>query len=1000
MRIVRTNFVAEARLLLHLRIWTFLMAFPLLAMAESKSASPWLTRVWQTGEGTPDNNVLGMVQDAEGFVWIVTENDLARFDGLRFRRTPVPLISPEQSSNPDMLSLAFVGTNEFWLGFDGGTVMQLSPNVTNIFTSTNGMPPSRPFRIVEDRGGSMLVSYLNGDVCRIANGKVTAYTEGNGLQGAELCWLERDGRGQVWFGQADRVGVVHDDRFIQLTNVPGTVRICPARTGGIWIFDGTDFFKYDAGGELVKLPAVKDPPSSAGVMLDDGTGGLWVGTGGNGLFHYNGAVLTKVDVSHNDVKCLLADLEGNVWAGTGGGGLNRLRPRVIELQNVDAGLPLTTINSIAEDAAGNLWAAIQDGLYREENGIWKKLSQADGWTGSTPRCVLSDSNGTVWISAARNRLYEWRKNRFMPPAVLGKSEDRARSLLQDSAENLWIGFEKGGILLRPPAGRTKTILPSTPTGGQMRAIAEDPAHTIWLATREGSLFRVKEDQLTDETWRLVPRAESIRCLLATPDGSLWIGFGGEGVGRLRGGKFFRIGPEQGLHDGRVCAIVADERGSLWFGTEGGIFCVRQRELDDVAEGKATHVTSMVYGKDEGWPSLQSSFAYAPRVVRRRDGRICFAMQTGLAVVHADRVWANLPPPRVFLDRVAVDGRTVDMRETRTGLKFAANHRRLDVEFTTPSFVAPENVRFRHRLDGYDEAWSDPETVRSVNYLRLPAGHYRLRVTACNNAGVWSETDASFSFEVTPFFWQTWWFRLAVLGIFTGSVIGIVRYASFRRLRRRLELLEKETALQNERARIARDIHDELGANLTQIALLSELAQSDFEKPATAKTHINRIFGTARSLTRSLDEIVWAVNPDNDTLDRFVAHLCTFGPEFVKAAGARCRLDIPEDIPARSLSSHVRHHLHLSIKEALHNVVKHASATEVWLRMKWSPEEVTLIVEDNGSGFRPNSLPGQDGLSNLQQRMVAIGGRFEHRSQPGRGTVIVFVVPLETEAGLG
>lgn len=1002
MRTVSTRFVARASFLLYLSIGAALMAMPLLAGAESKSGSPWLTRVWQTGEGAPDNNVLGMVQDAEGFVWIVTENDLARFDGLRFWRMPLPLISPAQPSNPDMLTLAFVGTNEFWLGFDGGSVMQLSPDVTNIFTSANGLPSSRPFRIVQNRDGSILVSYVNGFVSRIAGGQVTTYTKENGLPGARPCWLARDGTGQVWFAQADRIGVVRGDEFVQLTNVPGAVHICPARAGGIWIFDGSDFFKYAAGGELVKLPAVKAPPSGAEVMLEDRTGGLWIGTRGSGLLRYDGAVVTKVDISHNDVKCLLEDLEGNIWAGTGGGGLNRLRPRVIELQNVDAGLPLTTIHSITEDASGNLWAAIQDGLYREENGIWKKLSPADGWTGSSPGCVLSDSNGTVWISAARNRLHEWQKDRFVRPALMGRTDDRARSLLQDSAGNLWIGFEKGGILRRPPAGRAKLFRPPAAVAGQIRAMAEDPAHNLWLATREGSLFRIQEDKLTDETWRLVPRAESIRCLLATPDGSLWIGFGGEGVGRLRAGKFFRVGPEHGLHDGRICALVADEHGAFWFGTEGGIFCVRQRELDAVAEGKAAHVTSMVFGKDEGLPSLQSSFAYAPRVVRRRDGRICFAMQTGLAVVHPDRVGTNPPPPRVFLERVAVDGRPVDLRArgTRAGWKFPAKHRRVDVEFTTPSFVAPENVRFRHRLDGYDEGWSDPDTARSVSYLRLPAGHYRFRVSAGNNAGVWSQTDATFSFEVTPFFWQTWWFRLAVLVIFTGSVIGIVRYASFRRLRRRLQLLEKETALQKERARIARDIHDELGANLTQIALLSELAQSDFEKPVEAKTHINRIFGTARSLTRSLDEIVWAVNPDNDTLDRFVAHLCTFGPEFVKAAGARCRLDIPEDIPARSLSSHVRHHFHLAIKEALHNVVKHASATEVWLRLKLSPQEITLIVEDNGSGFRPNPLPGQDGLSNLQQRMVAIGGRFEHRSQPGRGTVIVFVVPLETEAGLG
>ncbi len=996
MRIARLNGVAKVIFFLCLSIGAGLTALPRFALAESESSSPWLTRVWQTGDGTPDNNILGLVQDDVGFVWIATENDLARFDGLRFRRTPLPLISAAQPSNPDILSLAYVGGNEFWLGFDGGAVMQLSPNATNIFTSAAGLPASRPSQIIQDRDGSILVSYLGGGVCRIADGKVTQCTSEHGLPGPELCLLTRDQKGSVWFAQAGRIGVVRDRQFIQLTNLSGAKAICPSRTGGIWVFSRSDFFKCAEDGGLTKPAAAFDSPGNPRAILEDRTGGLWMGTEENGLYHYDGAVLTKVASSHNAILCLLEDAEENVWVGTGGGGLNRLRPRVIELQNVEAGLPLSTINSITEDATGNLWATVRGELYREEASGWKRLRQPDGWTGASPMCVLGDDDGTVWISAARNRLQEWRQDRFLAPVRIGEITDRARSLLRDRAGNLWIGLEKGGLMCRPPNGRARIFRPAATASGQMRAIAEDPAHNIWAATREGSLFRVKDDELIDETGRLSPPSESIRCLLATPDGSLWIGFGGEGVGRLREGEFFRIGPEDGLHDGRVCAIIADGSGSLWFGTEGGIFRVRQQELDDVAEGRATRVISSVYGKDEGWPSLQSSFAYAPRVVRRRDGRICFAMQTGLAVVHPDRIWDNPPPPPVLLERVVVDGHSVKLPQADKPLRLPPDHRKLELEFTAPSFAAPENVRFRYRLDGLDEDWSEGSTVRSVSYPRLPAGSYRFRVAACNNAGVWSDADATLSLGVTPFYWQTWWFRLIVVVVFTGCVIGAVRYVSFRRLRWRLEHLEKETTLQKERARIARDIHDELGANLTQIALLSELAQSDFEKPKEAKAHINRIFGTARSLTRSLDEIVWAVNPDNDTLDQFVAHLCTFGPEFVKAAGVRCRLDIPEDIPARNLSSNVRHHLHLALKEALHNVVKHANATEVWLRMKLTPDEVTLTVEDNGEGFRLHLMPGQNGLTNLRQRMVAIGGQFEQKSQPGKGTVTVFSIRLDKE----
>jgi len=208
----------------------------------------------------------------------------------------------------------------------------------------------------------------------------------------------------------------------------------------------------------------------------------------------------------------------------------------------------------------------------------------------------------------------------------------------------------------------------------------------------------------------------------------------------------------------------------------------------------------------------------------------------------------------------------------------------------------------------------------------------------------------------------------------------------------------QQAVERERMRIARDIHDEIGANLTQIALLSELAQSNSARPEQAKGHIDEVFRTAQSLTRSLDEIVWAVNPAGDTVEQFAAHLCTFAPRFLQAAGVSCRLDVPDDLPAIPLPAGVRHHLHLGVKESLHNIAKHAQATEVWLRLQLAPGTITLVLEDNGRGFQPASdaNPGANGLGNLRQRMKEIGGSFEQQSQSGRGTISTLIAPLQND----
>jgi signal transduction histidine kinase len=253
----------------------------------------------------------------------------------------------------------------------------------------------------------------------------------------------------------------------------------------------------------------------------------------------------------------------------------------------------------------------------------------------------------------------------------------------------------------------------------------------------------------------------------------------------------------------------------------------------------------------------------------------------------------------------------------------------------------------------------------------------------------------FAIVVQPFFWATWPFRLGTLVVFTLSVIAIVRYVSFRRLRLRLRTLEQQAALHNERARIAKDIHDDLGATLTQIALLSELAQQDMTAPEKAGEHVQKISANARQVMKSLDEIVWAVNPRNDTLPHLIDYLGQFSVDFLRMPGIRCRLDLPEHPPAINLSADVRHNLFLAVKEALHNIVKHARASEVRLRVNVDNGTLSVVVEDNGQGFeRAPADAWADGLRNMTQRLTAIGGQCRIESRAGAGTTITFEMPWQ------
>ena len=975
--------------------------------------SSWFARVWQSDDGLPENHVTGLAQTPEGYLWVATHSGLARFDGVQFRNFP---LAGDQGMRQRMIRASLLDRqHRLWLALEGAVTIALSPTATNVFTAAEGLQYGRPLVLTQDGDGAVWIGYAHGVVFRIANGLVTRFDTKDGLPGNAGCWLATDRKGKLWFASGGVIGQFQEGRFVTVLALDASdVRISAARAGGLWIGAGARLLRFAEGPEPTPVGTLAPPGDALTVsgVLEDRTGAVWIGTQASGLYRYDGTHLEKVETSHLEILSMMEDREGNFWVGTGGGGLNRLRPRVLELQGEESGLPFRVVRSICEDAAGRLWATLNNGaLVWREHGQWQIVSTNQGWTGALATCVTAGPRGEVRIGTDRRGLYRYQDKTFsVLNRIDGLAGDSVRSMFTDKDGGLWLGLEFTNCVQHLRNGQWRNYaLPSV--SQPVRTMTRDAAGNLWLGTGDGLLLRVDGELLVDETPRTLPVPHAVQCLYATPDGSVWIGYAGVGVGRLKAGRFARIGREYGLHDEFVSNLMADDQGWLWFASNRGIFKVRLAELDNVAEGRAVLVHSIVYGRDEALPNLQSNYGYGPGALHSRDGRLWFPMLTGLAVVRPERIPAERTPPPVLIERVVMDGQELALpageeepsrRALRRGsaatLRLPPGHRKLDFEFTALGFIAPENIRFRHRLEGLDEAWVESGTKRTVGYSRLPAGEYRFRVAACNNVGVWNEQDVALAFAVVPFYWQTWWFRLGVGGLGLAAFGWGIRWFEKRKTRRRMEVLERQHAVERERMRIARDLHDEMGANLTQIALLSELTQSDFAKPDQAKAHIDEVFRTAQSLTRSLDGIVWAVNPANDTLEQFVAHLCTFAPGFLQSAGVRCRLDVPDELPALPLPAAVRHHLHMSVKELLHNIAKHAQATEVWLRLKLTRDTLTLILEDNGRGFHltTEAVPGADGLANLRHRMREIGGALEQRSQAACGTVTTLMAPLKPD----
>jgi signal transduction histidine kinase len=315
---------------------------------------------------------------------------------------------------------------------------------------------------------------------------------------------------------------------------------------------------------------------------------------------------------------------------------------------------------------------------------------------------------------------------------------------------------------------------------------------------------------------------------------------------------------------------------------------------------------------------------------------------------------------------------------------------LDFAYTAPSFTAPNRVRFRYQMEPLDQTWQQALGRRNAYYTRIPPGHYRFRVTACNADGVWNETGATLAVVVLPYFWQTWWF-LAGLGAAVVAGIGAgVRFTTQRKYARRMALLEMKAAIEQERTRIAKDIHDDLGANLTQITMLSEMGESAVRDRAKATQHFDRIARHARRGVQSLDEIVWAVNPKNDTLPRLVDYLCRYVDEVFENSEIRCWEEAPEDLPAWPVRAELRHNFFMAVKEATTNALKHSGATEAWLNIVLEGDWLKLTFRDNGHGFEIAQADfTRSGLKNMRARVTDMGGQFDLVSKPGEGTIVTF-----------
>jgi signal transduction histidine kinase/ligand-binding sensor domain-containing protein len=791
--------------------------------------------------------------------------------------------------------------------------------------------------------------------------------------------------GEVWVVRESNVGLLHDGKFDPVL-VRRDPRIAAARDGGLWIAsDGVLVKRMPDGGlrECGKIDTVTSRPHVLALM-EDHAGAVWIGTATNGLFRYDGDAFQKIETSYSYILCLAEDADGNIWVGTDGGGLNRVTKPFISLERYSDGDSSVGIQSVAEDAANQLWGVTQNRwLVRREDKRWLRVKDDGLAAVDAPLCIAADRDGAIWIGTARRMFFCWQAGRLTRwGETEGYAAISAHCFLPTSNGDLWIGEYHPDGVQRLRAG---VLAPAIPTA-KVRAMCEDRVGNVWIGTQSSLLVvRRGEEKFTDVPLPGGSAGTAVMSIVATSDGAVWAGCAGGGLVCVRDGRAVRIGPEQGLPDAYISQMVDDQLGCLWIGSANhGIFKVRFDQLERALRDPGFSLRAIVYGRNEGLSYLEAYGAHSPDAIgpgslRTHDGQIWIPMRTAIAFAQPGLLREDIRPPPVRLTRVSVDGATLTAARG-----VSPDHRRIDFEFSVLNLSTPDNAHVRYRLDGIDTSWIEAGAQRVATYSRLTSGRYRFQLQSANFDGPWTDASETAELIVRPFYWQTWWFRVGALVLISAIVAAVVHQVSTRRMRLKHRLLEQQSALDRERARIARDLHDDLGGSLTQVTMMLDLAQKD--TAADSQSKLGRCVTLVRGAAQSVDEIIWAINPRNDTLRYLIDYLSQFVVEYLHAANIECSVELPDTIPDRAVTPEMRHHLLLAVKECVTNVVRHAQATEVRLHIDADDAEFTLLLEDNGVGFTatPDNSTA-DGLRNIRDRMTEIGGAFEIESRRGTGT---------------
>ena len=966
------------------------------ALNPSLDINQYAHNAWAVRDGFSLGNIYAMAQTPDGYLWLGTEFGLFRFNGV----SSIPWQPPAGQHLPDnnINSLLVTRDGTLWIGTFAGLVTLSDGKMTR--RTELGAPFVAS--LFEDREGTVWVGTLatpTGRLCALRSGSVQCYGDGFG----RAVWaLSEDSSGNIWAGAQSglwRMKPGPPRRYATPMEVIGLSKADDGRP--IIAMHGGGLMQF-AGGKVESYPIRGVIDSNR--LLRDRDGSLWVGTIERGLIHvHHGRTdfFSRSDgLSGDVVLSLFEDREGSVWVASTGG-LDRFRELPVTTISVKQGLSSDATQSVLAATDGSIWVGAHEGLTRWKNGQTTIFGKASGLPDDAPQSLFQDDRGQIWASTGHGLAY-FKDGGFV--AVTGVRGGQVHFITGDNAGNLW--FSEHQSLLHLLEGRLVEQIPWSELGRRQSAEVLLSGHEqggLWLGFWVGGgVSYFKDRQLLASYTAANGLGEGpVADLELDRDGTLWAATQ-KGLSRLKDGRISTLTSSNGLPCDRIHWTIEDDDRAFWLYTACGLVRIKRTELDAWIADPKRRIKTTVWAAADG-VRLRSSAAseYGPRVAKSTDGKLWFVTGEGVQVVDPRHLAFNKLPPPVHVEQVTADHNLCWQNLTggvASNLRLPALSRDLEIDYTALSLVAPEKIRFRVKLEGWDPEWKDTGNERKAFYGNLPPRNYTFRVMASNNSGVWNETGDTLQFSIAPAYYQTTWFRASCVAAFFLVLWGLYRY--------RLHQLAREFNADldgrvDERLRVARDLHDTLLQSFQGALLEFQAARNLFSRrPEEAIRTLDGAINSAEGAIVEGRDAIQDLRPGS-TGQTDLEHLLTgAGQElagFQNSNGNRPAFHVAVEGPPQTLVPVLQDEVYRIGREILRNAFRHAHASRIEAEIRYDDRLLRVRIRDDGRGIdkkvqEEGAREGHWGLPGIRERAKRIGGRLVIWSEIGAGTEVELTVP--------